>query len=75
MLQDALDTAATRRRDRQRDGVRAPPDQRPGEPTASQLGDRTEVQLIEKLLTDFREASDKGAAMVGSHAQIVERPA
>ena len=42
----------------------------PGELDASQLTDRTEVQLIEKLLTDFREASDKGIAMVGSHAQI-----
>jgi hypothetical protein len=41
----------------------------------SQLGDREEVALIEKMLTDFREASGKGAAMVGSHAQIehVER--
>ncbi|MDO9352808.1 MAG: phosphodiester glycosidase family protein [Solirubrobacteraceae bacterium] len=37
----------------------------------SQLGERTEVQLIEKLLTDFRTASGKGAGMVGSHAQIV----
>ncbi len=42
---------------------------------SSQLGDREEVALIEKMLTDFREASGKGAAMVGSHAQIahVER--
>jgi exopolysaccharide biosynthesis protein len=41
----------------------------------SQLGDRDEVKLIEKMLTDFREASGKPAAMVGSHAQIshVER--
>lgn len=38
----------------------------------SQLGDRTEVQLIEKLLTDFREASGKGATMTGSHAQIAD---
>jgi hypothetical protein len=42
---------------------------------SSQLGDREEVALIEKMLTDFREESGKGAAMVGSHAQIahVER--
>jgi hypothetical protein len=37
---------------------------------ASQLGDRTEVALIEKMLSDFRTGSDKGVAMVGSHAQI-----
>ena len=37
----------------------------------SQLGERTEVALVQKLLTDFRVASGKGAAMVGSHAQIV----
>ncbi|WP_053226437.1 phosphodiester glycosidase family protein [Solirubrobacter soli] len=42
---------------------------------ASQLGDRTEVALVEKMLSDFRDASDKGVSMVGSHAQIasVER--
>ncbi|HVW47721.1 MAG TPA: phosphodiester glycosidase family protein [Solirubrobacterales bacterium] len=41
----------------------------------SQLGDREEVALIEKMLTEFREKSGKAAAMVGSHAQIehVER--
>ncbi len=39
---------------------------------ASQLGDRTEVALVEKLLTDFRDASGKGVAMVGSHAQIAD---
>ncbi|RKQ91392.1 3',5'-cyclic AMP phosphodiesterase CpdA [Solirubrobacter pauli] len=44
----------------------------PGELDASQLTDRTEVALIEKLLTDFRETSDKGIAMVGSHAQIAD---
>jgi 3',5'-cyclic AMP phosphodiesterase CpdA len=44
----------------------------PAETKASQLTDRTEVQLIKKLLTDFREASGKGAAMTGSHAQIVD---
>ncbi|MFJ8581000.1 phosphodiester glycosidase family protein [Micromonospora sp. NPDC093277] len=42
----------------------------PDEAKSSQLGDRDEVALIEKLLTDFRGATGKGAAMVGSHAQI-----
>lgn len=44
----------------------------PAETKASQLGDRMEVRLIEKLLADFRAASDKGATMVGSHAQIAD---
>ncbi|WP_051325134.1 phosphodiester glycosidase family protein [Candidatus Solirubrobacter pratensis] len=39
---------------------------------ASQLGDRTEVALVEKMLSDFRAHSDKGVAMVGSHAQIAD---
>ncbi|MDW5593378.1 phosphodiester glycosidase family protein [Conexibacter stalactiti] len=39
---------------------------------ASQLGDRKEVALIERLLSDFRdESGGKGVAMAGSHAQIV----
>ncbi|MEU5943354.1 phosphodiester glycosidase family protein [Micromonospora sp. NPDC047548] len=42
----------------------------PAETKSSQLGDRDEVALIEKMLTDFRDATGKGAAMVGSHAQI-----
>ena len=44
----------------------------PAETDASQLGDRTEVALVEKLLSDFRAHSDKGVAMVGSHAQIAD---
>jgi ABC-type phosphate transport system substrate-binding protein len=42
---------------------------------SSQLGDREEVALIEKMLAEFRERSGKGVSMVGSHAQIehVER--
>lgn len=44
----------------------------PAEVPTSQLGDGMEVRLIEKLLADFRAASDKGAAMIGSHAQIVD---
>jgi hypothetical protein len=42
----------------------------PADTKASQLGDRTEVQLVEKLLSDFRERSGKPASMTGSHAQI-----
>ena len=44
----------------------------PAETDASQLGDRNEVALIEKMLTDFRAHSNKGVAMVGSHAQIAD---
>lgn len=44
----------------------------PAETKASQLGDRTEVALIEKLLTGFRNRTDKGAVMLGSHAQIAD---
>ncbi|WP_327366060.1 phosphodiester glycosidase family protein [Streptomyces sp. NBC_01217] len=42
----------------------------PAETKSSQLGDRDEAALIEQMLTDFRGSTDKGAAMVGSHAQI-----
>lgn len=38
---------------------------------ASQLTDRTEVELIKKLLSDFRADSGKGVTMTGSHAQIL----
>jgi hypothetical protein len=44
----------------------------PDEKKASQLTDRREVALIKKLLSDFREKSGKGAAMIGAHAQIVD---
>ncbi len=44
----------------------------PAEIDASQLGDRNEVALVEQLLSDFRAGSDKGVAMVGSHAQIAD---
>jgi hypothetical protein len=36
----------------------------------SQLADPDEVALIEKMLTDFRDSTGKGAAMIGSHAQV-----
>ncbi|MEU6324917.1 phosphodiester glycosidase family protein [Streptomyces sp. NPDC047009] len=42
----------------------------PAETKASQLGDRDEAALVEHMLTDFRDSAGKGAAMVGSHAQI-----
>lgn len=44
----------------------------PADTKSSQLGDRDEVALVEKMLTDFRAATGKGAAMVGSHAQIAD---
>lgn len=44
----------------------------PAETKSSQLGDRMEAALVEKLLTAFREKTGKGAAMVGSHAQIMD---
>jgi 3',5'-cyclic AMP phosphodiesterase CpdA len=44
----------------------------PAETDASQLGDRNEVALIEKLLSGFRSDSGKGVAMVGAHAQIAD---
>jgi hypothetical protein len=72
MLEDALRTART---DADVDNVMVfahHPVDDPAETKASQLGDRTEAELVEKLLTDFREDSDKGASMVGSHAQIVD---
>ncbi|MGX6447004.1 phosphodiester glycosidase family protein, partial [Patulibacter sp. S7RM1-6] len=72
MFQDALESA---KEDNSVDNVMVfahHPVDDPAETKASQLGDRTEVQLVEQLLTDFREDSDKGAAMVGSHAQILD---
>nr|WP_296066635.1 phosphodiester glycosidase family protein [uncultured Actinoplanes sp.] len=44
----------------------------PDEAKSSQLQDRSEVALIEKLLTGFRNESGKGAIMMGSHAQIAD---
>ncbi|WP_026911992.1 phosphodiester glycosidase family protein [Patulibacter minatonensis] len=44
----------------------------PAETKASQLTDRTEVSLVENLLSDFRKDSGKGVSMVGSHAQIAD---
>jgi Phosphodiester glycosidase/Calcineurin-like phosphoesterase len=72
MLEQALRDA---RRDRDVDNVLVfahHPVDDPDEKKASQLGDRREVELIKKLLADFRSDSDKGAAMIGSHAQIVD---
>ncbi|MDO8184330.1 phosphodiester glycosidase family protein [Conexibacter sp. JD483] len=43
----------------------------PAETKSSQLTERTEVQLVKKMLSGFRDDSGKGVAMVGSHAQIM----
>jgi hypothetical protein len=70
MLKQALDSAA---HDRSIDNVMVfahHPVDDPEETKASQLGDRDEVALIENMLTEFRGETDKGAAMVGSHAQV-----
>jgi exopolysaccharide biosynthesis protein/3',5'-cyclic AMP phosphodiesterase CpdA len=70
MLQKALDDATN---DASIDNVMVfahHPVDDPAETKSSQLGDRSEVALIEKLLSEFRGKSGKGAAMVGSHAQI-----
>ncbi|WP_426246945.1 phosphodiester glycosidase family protein [Nocardioides sp. LHG3406-4] len=72
MLRDALASAAT---DPAISNVMVfahHPVDDPAETKASQLNDRIEVRLVEKLLSDFREQSDKGVAMVGSHAQIAD---
>jgi len=72
MLQQALDTAKT---DPSIDNVMVfahHPVDDPAETKSSQLGDRTEVALVEKLLSDFGQSSDKGVSMVGSHAQIAD---
>jgi hypothetical protein len=72
MLEQALESAE---RDRRIDNVLVfahHPVDDPATTKASQLTDRVEVRLIKKLLTDFREDSGKGAAMTGSHAQIVD---
>jgi hypothetical protein len=71
MLRDALADAAS---DDSIDNVMVfahHPVDDPAETKSSQLGDRVEVQLIERMLSDFRDDSGKGVAMVGSHAQIM----
>jgi len=75
MLQQALADAETNSKIKNVMVFAHHPVDDPAEVDASQLGDRTEVALVEELLSDFREHSDKPVAMVGSHAQIasVER--
>ncbi|WP_427888657.1 phosphodiester glycosidase family protein [Kribbella sp. GL6] len=70
MLKQALDGAAKDRSIRNVMVFAHHPVDDPEETKSSQLGDRDEVALIEKLLTNFRDSTDKGAAMVGSHAQV-----
>lgn len=72
MLRQAL---ASAERDRSVDNVVVfahHPVADPGDTAASQLGDADEVALVQSMLTGFRERTDKGAVMVGSHAQIVD---
>lgn len=45
----------------------------PRDPTVqkgSQLGDRKEAALVEQWLADFRRATGKGAALIGSHVGV-----
>ncbi len=71
MLQDALDEAKADPAVQQVMVFAHHPTNDPDPGDASQLGDRKEVALIETLLSGFAADSGKGAAMVGSHAQIV----
>ncbi|MEV4629872.1 phosphodiester glycosidase family protein [Micromonospora sp. NPDC049523] len=70
MMQQALDDA--KRDESVRNVVVAAhhPVDDPAETKSSQLGDRDEAALVERLLTDFRDETGKGAVMFGSHAQI-----
>ncbi|GAA1561419.1 phosphodiester glycosidase family protein [Kribbella hippodromi] len=70
MLKQALASAATDRSIRNVMVFAHHPVDDPEETKSSQLGDRDEVALIENLLTNFRNSTRKGAAMVGSHAQV-----
>jgi hypothetical protein len=72
MLRDALDSAATDPSIHNVLVFAHHPVDDPSETKASQLGDRMEVSLIEKMLTDFRDQSGKGVSMVGSHAQVAD---
>jgi hypothetical protein len=72
MLQDALDTAASDPSVKDVVVFAHHPTHDPDPTEASQLGDRNEAALLERLLTRFTESSGKGAAMAGSHAQIVD---
>jgi hypothetical protein len=75
MLREALDTAVGDPSVKNVMVFAHHPVDDPSATKASQLADREEVKLIEKMLTDFREASGKPVAMGGSHAQVahVER--
>ncbi|MGW1680050.1 phosphodiester glycosidase family protein [Saccharopolyspora sp. NPDC002376] len=67
MLRDALDGAA---RDAGVNGVVALWHHPPRDPSPlknSQMTDRTEAEVIEQWLADFRRDTGKGAAFVGSH--------
>ncbi|WP_350280842.1 phosphodiester glycosidase family protein [Kribbella sp. HUAS MG21] len=70
MLKQALESAASDRSIRNVMVFAHHPVDDPEATKSSQFGDRDEVALIEKLLTKFRNSTRKGAAMVGSHAQV-----
>jgi hypothetical protein len=69
MLQEALGTAVTDPTVKNVSVFAHHPVDDPVETKSSQLTDRTEVQLIKKLLSDFAAESGKGVNMSGSHAQ------
>ncbi|MBF6621436.1 MAG: phosphodiester glycosidase family protein [Patulibacter sp.] len=68
MFQEALETAAGDASVKNVSVFAHHPVDDPLETKSSQLTDRTEVQLIKKLLSDFVDTSGKGAAMTGGHA-------
>ncbi|WP_127504164.1 phosphodiester glycosidase family protein [Actinoplanes solisilvae] len=70
MFQQALADAATNKTIKNVVVAAHHPVDDPAETKSSQLTDRNEAALIEKMLTDFRGRSNKGAMMMGSHAQI-----
>ncbi len=71
LLEQALDSARTDPSIRNVLVFAHHPVDDPEETKDSQLADRREVALVERLLSDFRSGSGKGVAMVGSHAQVV----
>ena len=75
MLQDALDEAVSDRSVKNVVVFAHHPVDDPDPSKSNQLGDSDEIALIEHMLTDFRDRSGKGVAMIGSHARIasVER--
>ncbi|MFA4930175.1 MAG: metallophosphoesterase, partial [Patulibacter sp.] len=69
MFQEALDSAVEDPTVKNVSVFAHHPVDDPVETKSSQLTDRTEVQLIKKMLSDFTAKSNKGVNMSGSHAQ------